>query len=86
MATTNSGYTLLGSLTVVPTADVASATSPINKAKGDTRKGGDASGKAKGMEILRDNGDGTYTQLIALGSAATDKWQVVDGSAQVTPA
>jgi len=82
--TNNSSYTLIGNRTVVPSADLSDATSAIN-VKGDTRKGAPSSGKRAGMSILSDQGDGTYKEYIALGAAATDKWQLVDGSSQVTP-
>lgn len=83
--TTNDGYSLLGNILVVPSADVASATSVLNTAAGDTRKGGNASGKYPGKRILADQGDGTYKMYIALGATATSKWQLVSGASQVTP-
>ena len=80
----NNAYTVMGSYTVVPAADVASATSALN-VSGATRKGDASLGKKAGMEILSDIGDGTYKLYIALGATPTSKWQLVDGSAQVTP-
>lgn len=77
-------YPTLGRYPLVPAADLASATSAINKAAGDTRVGGDSSGKYAGMEVIRDN-SGTYAKYIAKGAGATDKWALVDGSAEVTP-
>lgn len=81
----NNTYTQKGHRTVVPVADLSDVTAAIN-VRGDTRKGGDSSGKRAGIAVLADNGDGTFTEYVALGAGPTDKWQVVDGSAQVTPA
>lgn len=77
-------YSLIGNLTVVPVADLQSLTAAAN-VLGDTRKGAPSLGKRAGMTVLADQGNGTYKEVIALGSAANSLWQVVDGSAQYTP-
>lgn len=84
MATINNQYTMLGKFTVVPAADVSSAASSVNLS-GDTRKGKPSLGKKAGMTILSDEGSGVYKMYIALGATPTSKWQLCDGSAQVTP-
>jgi len=46
---------------------------------------GDAGfGKRGGMIVIRDS-SGSYSLVMALGDAPTDKWRVVDGSAEYTP-
>jgi len=77
-------YPTIGRYPLVPAADLASATSAINTVNGDTRKGGDSSGKKAGLEVIRDS-SGTYAKYISKGAAATSAWQLVDGSAAVTP-
>lgn len=85
-ATTNDGYTLIGNVLVVPAAELASLTAVINVYKGDVRKGGNATGKVAGKRVWADQGNGTYKLYIALGPLAADKWQLVSGASQVTPA
>lgn len=81
----NNTYTMKGHYTVVPYAELSSLTSAINT-KGDTRKGGDASGKRAGMIVLADMGSNVFREVVALGAAPADKWQTVDGGTQYTPA
>lgn len=85
MATVNTGYTVMGPLTVVPVADLSSLAASVNK-RGDTRKGAESLGKRAGMVVLADMGSGVYREVVALGELPADKWQTVDGSTQYTPA
>lgn len=83
MATTV--YTLAaGGVPVVPASDLISATSTVNKV-GSGRVGDDGFGKKFGTIVIREGGAGAYSYVFALGSAATDKWRVLDGSAEYTP-
>ena len=80
-------YPTFGDKILVPAADLASATAPINVVNdaGGTRKGGTSCGKSLGMEVMVDAGSTVYKLYFALGNTATSKWQLCDGSAQVTP-
>ena len=80
----NTSYSLFGSLTVVPTADLASLTSAAN-IKSAARKGDEGLGKRKGMVVLRDNGGGDYDIAVATGDAAADPWLIYGREATVTP-
>jgi len=82
MASVNQ-YPKLGDLSIVPAADLISATSAAN-VKSPARLGDAGFGKRGGMLVIRDS-SGAYSLVIALGSAPTDKWRVVDGSAEYTP-
>lgn len=77
-------YDKLGNHTIVPAADLLNLASRANVG-GDTRVGGESLGKRAGMEVLRDAGSGAYSKVIALGSASSDAWRLVDGSASYTP-
>lgn len=77
-------YSQLGQFTLVPAADLASATARIN-VHGDARLGGTGAGKQPGM-LVAVQGTNTITLYIALGAAPTDKWCPVDGGTAVTPA
>ncbi len=73
-----------GGVPIVPAADLVSAASTVNKF-GTGRVGDDGFGKKFGTIVIRDGGAGAYNYVFALGSAATDKWRVMDGSAEYTP-
>lgn len=73
----------LGSFTTCTSAELASATSVVNKLS-DARLGSDGLGKHAGQAILVRTGD-VLIQYIALGPNPTDKWARVDGGAVVTP-
>jgi len=87
----NTGYTMIGSYTVVPVADLSLLASAINTIAGDNRKGGNSCGKAPGQVVLADMTGGVYREVVcistpdAIKAAAADKWQTVDGSTQYTP-
>lgn len=76
-------YASLGKYTVVPIADLQNLQSRINRF-GDVRKGGESSGKFGGLKVFSLD-TGAYAGVIALGSKSSDAWQIVDGSAQITP-
>lgn len=77
-------YTKLGQLTVVPSADLTSASSHAN-VRGPARVGDTGFGKKAGMIVVRDAGAGDLRLVFATGSAPTDTWKVVDNSATYTP-
>lgn len=77
-------YPKLGAFSIVPAADLTSATSVANK-RSDARVGSDGFGKRGGMVVIRDAGSGAYSLVMAMGDAPTSKWRVVDGSAEYTP-
>jgi hypothetical protein len=83
MASANQ-YPKLGDLTVVPSADLTSATSAANR-KSPARLGDQGFGKRAGMIVVRDAGGGDLRLVFATGSAPTDVWKVVDNSATYTP-
>lgn len=64
-------------LPIVAQADIASATSAINNAA--------VSGKQLGATVYVNNA-GTLEMVYATGSATTDAWNSVDGTAYATPA
>lgn len=76
-------YPKLGDLSIVPAADLLSATSPAN-VKSPARLGDAGFGKRAGMLVIRDS-SGSYSLVVALGATPTAKWRVVDGSAEYTP-
>lgn len=76
-------YPQLGDFSIVPAADLTSATSPAN-VRSPARVGDPGFGKRAGMVVIRDS-SGSYSLVFALGAGATDKWRVVDGSAEYTP-
>ena len=81
----NTSYSYLGvypSLTAAQLADIDEAINVV----GDTRKGGDSSGKRAGMLVAVDLGSSQYGLAMALGSAANSKWQLIGVAAtQYTP-
>lgn len=82
-------YDKMGSLSVVPAADLLNKTAACNIA-GDSRFTADGShgiGKRAGTRVIRDSGPGPtrYIEVIATGSAATDVWFNVGTGAQYTP-
>lgn len=77
-------YPQLGPFSIVPAADLTSLTSPAN-VRSPARVGDQGFGKRAGMIVVRDS-SGSYSLVIALGDAPGDKWRVVDGSAEYTPA
>lgn len=83
MSSTNQ-YPKLGNFSIVPSADLTSATSAAN-AKSPARLGDAGFGKQAGLIVVRDAGGGDLRLVFAHGSAATDKWEVLDGSAEYTP-
>ena len=83
MTSTNQ-YPKLGNFSIVPSADLTDATAACN-AKSPGRLGDTGFGKSAGMIVVRDAGSSDYRLVFAHGSAATDKWEVVDGSAEYTP-
>lgn len=83
MAITNL-YTQLGHYTVVPAADIADATAPVN-VKSAGRLGDAGIGKHAGMRVLRLNGTDDYDVMIALGPLPTDKWILFEMGIAVTP-
>ena len=83
--TKNTEYSSLGSMLIIPQADMEDLQSPANK-PGDVRVGGDSLGKRAGMRALVSlTADGTYKEVFALGADSSDAWRVVDGSANYTP-
>lgn len=78
-------YTLLGSLSVIPAADIASATSAANIAS-PGRLGDAGIGKRAGLVALRYNGTNDYDLVIATGSSPTAKWILLEAGTPVTPA
>jgi hypothetical protein len=84
MASVNQ-YPKLGDLTVVPSADLTSLTSPAN-AKSPARLGDQGFGKKGGMIVVRDAGGGDLRLVFATGDTPASVWKVVDNSATYTPA
>lgn len=78
-------YTLMGSLTIIPAADIADVDSAAN-VKSAGRLGDAGIGKRAGLMALRDNGSGDYDLVIATGSGATDPWLLFEAGTAVTPA
>lgn len=79
----NTQYELFGNLYVVPTADLENMQSAINRS-GDTRLGGDSVGKHVNKRVIQDTGS-TKREVMAMGANPAAPWNVVDGSAVVTP-
>lgn len=78
-------YPTLGAFTLVPAADLALLTAPIN-VQGTGRLGGSGLGKRAGKVVLGDPGSSAaYKMYVARGPLPADKWDLVDGSAEVTP-
>lgn len=77
-------YPTFGSYPLVPQADLTNLQSKINK-NGDTRLGGDGSGKRAGMEIYVDEGSDVYSKAVAKGELSSDKWMDMDGGTQGLP-
>lgn len=83
-------YAKMGTLSVVPAADLISLTAPVNIA-GDNRftaNGSHGVGKRAGMLVIRDSGTPGATQyslVFARGDTPGALWSVVDGSASYTP-
>jgi len=77
-------YSKMGVLTIVPAADLASATSAINK-RTAARVGDGSAGKQAGMIVLRDNGSSDYDIAIATGANPTSPWLIYGREATVTP-
>ncbi len=77
-------YPKLGAYSIVPAADLTSATSAANAA-GPARLGDAGFGKRAGMIVVRDAGGGDLRLVFAHGAAPTDKWEVLDGSTEYTP-
>lgn len=75
----------LGSYTTCTAAELASATSTVNKTS-DARLGSDGIGKHAGAEILVAGASNIKTMYIACGPLPTDPWAPVTGGAVVTPA
>lgn len=71
-------YTKLGNLSVIPSADLTSAASNANKARGTAVNAQDgAIGKTEGMEAWRAGTVGTFTtysKVVASGPNPTDVW------------
>jgi len=78
-------YTQLGGLSVIPAADIASATSPANIVS-PGRLGDAGIGKRAGLMALRYNGTDDYDIVIATGNLATSKWILFESGTNVTPA
>lgn len=83
MASTNQ-YPKLGSYSIVPSADLTSATAACNVVS-PARLGDGGIGKRAGLIVIRDAGAGDYRLVFATGAAATSTWKVVDNSATYTP-
>lgn len=77
-------YPLMGSLTVIPAADIANDTSAAN-VKSAGRLGDAGIGKRAGLMALRDNGGGDYDLVIATGPLPTDPWLLFEAGSAVTP-
>lgn len=77
-------YPKMGNFSIVPAADLTSLTAACN-VKSPGRLGDGGFGKTAGMIVVRDAGSSDYRLVFAHGSAATDKWEVVDGSVEYTP-
>lgn len=78
-------YPRLGTLPIVPAADLISLTSAVN-VSGDARLGGYGTGKTAGMQVIRDSGTGDrYSIVFATGPLPADPWLVVDGATKYTP-
>ena len=78
-------YSKLGSLTVIPAADLTNIASAANVLS-DARVGSTGIGKTAGMLAIRDGGSGALSMVFATGSTPASPWRVVDGSASYTPA
>lgn len=78
-------YTLMGSLTIIPAADIADEDSAAN-IKSAARLGDAGIGKRAGLMALRDNGSGDYDLVIATGGDANDPWLLFEAGTAVTPA
>lgn len=78
-------YTQMGSFSVIPAADIASATSAAN-IKSAGRLGDEGIGKRAGMLALRYNGTDDYDLVIATGDTPTSKWMLYEAGTPVTPA
>lgn len=77
-------YPQANGMSIIPAADLLSATSAANT-KSAGRLGDAGIGKRLGMTVIRDAGAGDYRLVMAMGSAPTDVWRVVDGSTNYTP-
>lgn len=77
-------YPQFGGFSVVPAADLLSATSAANIVSAG-RLGDPGISKKAGIIVVRDAGAGDYRLVMAMGSSPTSKWRVVDGSAEYTP-
>lgn len=77
-------YSLFGSLTIIPAADIANDTSPANIVSAG-RLGDSGIGKRAGFMALRDNGAADYDLVIATGSSPTSKWLLFEAGTPVTP-
>lgn len=69
---------------MVPAADFASATSPVNAVSAG-RLGDAGVGKRAGMMVLRYNGTDDYDLMISMGNLATSKWVLFESGTNVTP-
>lgn len=78
-------YPLMGDKTVVPAADLISATSRAN-ARSPARVGDPSNGKRAGIFVIRDSGTGDrYSMVFATGPNPTDPWLAADGATKYTP-
>lgn len=77
-------YPKLGAFSVVPSADLTSATSAANR-RSAARLGDEGFGKRAGMIVIRDAGAGDMRLVFATGDTPTSTWKVVDNSATYTP-
>lgn len=77
-------YTLLGSLTVIPAADIAADDSAAN-VRSAGRLGDQGVGKRAGYMALRYNGANDYDLVIATGPGPTDKWILFESGTIITP-
>lgn len=78
-------YEKLGSRPIVEEAELLNLGSTANR-PGDNRIGGESGGKYKGKEILvRLTSDDTLKQAYAVDKLSSSAWNIVDGSAVITP-
>lgn len=79
-------YSMLGSLTVVPQADLQNLVSPVNL-RGDGRKGSDNLGKYPTLRVVVPSGTlaGAYSEFFCTGGLSSSPWTKPDGSFLETP-
>ena len=81
-------YSKLGTLPIIPAADLLDMQSAANiKGVGASRIGDSPNplGKVAGMLAMRDAGSSNYSMVFATGGNPSDVWRAADGSASYTP-